>query len=90
MTNPVFESMTRLSVGGWVIRVWRDHESLAAAASEPLNEDVRMAILRGGDVVGGLAAVNIAISAGSVAGVSAVEVLNSASGDGILYYPDWR
>lgn len=91
--NPVSETMTRVSVGGLVVRVWREAPSLGAAAevfAAGGDEEVRRAVLSWSRFDTPSVAYAIASRVGSLDRVSAVEVLSAATGDGILFYPDWR
>lgn len=85
-TNPVFESMTRLPLGPYTVRIWRTEDSLGEAF-HPDREKMLAEIqnLAHAETLGPL---TILAKIGAMDRVAAVEVLD-ATGNGGLYYPSW-
>lgn len=89
MKNPVTETMVRLDWRGKRIRIWWTHDHLIASRIRELVTDH----LEQWPAAEGRATMptkNIAKWIGGFSEqVAAVEVL-CESGDGIVYYPDWK
>lgn len=82
MPNPVFESMTKVVVFNWQIRVWREEPDMTPG---PDQEVVNLIM----DTVGKTDSVRTLLTTlGALPRISAVEVLNPG-GDGAIFYPDW-
>lgn len=82
MTNPVYESMTRIETSHFVARIWRNEESLERALrpdNSDLEEVARSACFNAESLLQALAA---------MPRVAAVEVLNEGR-DGVVIYNDW-
>ncbi len=81
MKNRVYESMTRVRVNGYAVRVWRDEPELAAGDNHDI---VRALTFAPRDAM----AADLIRIVEMLPRVVAVEVLD-ADGNGILLYPDW-
>jgi len=77
----VIESMTRVAVGDYIIRVWRNEPVLDGSYD---NSDIKNACLDGQS----LAIDELAYKVSKMSRVNAVEVLYP-NGDGVLIYPEW-
>lgn len=90
--NPVFESMTRLQIGDFRIRVWREEATLDAAVAA-LNQDLhdwadeeRANMVLHGDQPHPLALFGTLRKFDRIAAVEIVD----ADGIGAVWYPDWK
>lgn len=81
--TPVFETMTKVSFGGWDVRVWREEDSFHSGPDTAIESLVIDCIENG------FSCKEIAMSVGNQPRVSAIEVL-AKSGNGGLFYPDWK
>lgn len=88
--NRQYESMTRLKLGPYTIRVWRTEPQLAVG----FNADIRRAIEwiepegigeRPFDAV----ACDVAEALDALPNIAAYEILDE-DGDGAIVYPDWK
>lgn len=79
--NRVYESMTRVQVGPYTVRVWRTEASLTSADNSDLREALRYANPYG-------APEEIVRIVEALPRIAAVEVLDHNGNGGILY-PDW-
>lgn len=77
----VIESMTRIVVGDYIIRVWRNEPTLASHYD---NDDIKDACVNGQ----ALEIDQLAYNVSRMARVNAVEVLYP-DGSGVLIYPEW-
>lgn len=78
--NPVYESMTRWTVGNHTIRVWREEPFYTVGP----DEEVVNKILKWRRDIN-----RIVYAVGSMPRVAAIEVLDQ-HGNGGLFYPDWQ
>lgn len=83
MPNPVFESMTKVTIFGWKIRVWREEPALKAGP----DRDIEQAIID--CCIKSVSITNLLATVGDMERVSAIEVLDPAD-QGAIYYPDWK
>lgn len=81
LPNRLYESMTRVLVGQFTVRVWR---SLPAFGKGP-DSDVLDALT----LLPARTAKEIADVLDAIEGVEAYEVLD-AGGNGVVVYPDWK
>lgn len=82
-TNPVYESMTRYTFCGWVVRVWREEPHWTSGPDGEVLELLNRIFVVGGDRNG------IANAVAMLPRVAAVEILDP-HGNGGLFYPDWK
>jgi hypothetical protein len=79
--NRVVESMTRLTIGPYSVRIWRTEASMDSADNADLRDALRT-------VDPYLGPAHIAKVVESFERVAAIEVLD-ADGNGSILYPDW-
>lgn len=84
MKREVLESMTRISLPKYTIRVWRS-EDLNFEYTPGLYSDIEQTARANEDD----SATVLARKIGSLPGVAAVEVLGWDT-NGVVYYPDWN
>ena len=87
-TNPVYETMTTFRTSKYKIRVWREvplriwkmgpDEEIIEALSKVITA---RGVFETSDFIDALK---------HLPNISAIEVLNSQTHDGGIYYPDWR
>lgn len=77
--NRLYETMTRVKVGGYVVRVWRSSPQFSMGPDRQVLTALRLAD----------SPVSIVRVLDSMAGIEAYEILDK-SGQGGITYPDWR
>ncbi len=85
---PCFESITRLRVGGWNIRVWRTEQQVGDVTNADLKqyaEDLTRRIVMDDLEV---RRTTLVVDLSAMPDVSAVEVTDDA-GEGCITYPTW-
>lgn len=93
MSNRVYESMVRFTLGPWVVRVWRTEDELAAWTNNDLKDWAAMTQRHVADLSAGLdleKPKEIFAEIEKFPRVSAIEILLSDNGNGFLLYPDWQ
>lgn len=79
--NRLYESMTRVRVGDYVVRVWMGEGGLYAGPNKVVKERLEYlpagSIAKIGEVIDG------------IDGVEAYEILDR-DGNGVVVYPDWK
>ena len=78
----IFESMTRLEVGGYTVRVWRQEEGFVSGPSWEVTEALKIFEV----VVPSVGAISEVLEA--IGRVNAYEVLDK-NGNGLVVYTDW-
>lgn len=76
---PLIESMTKIVIGEYSIRVWRAEEELKGFYE---NKDIFQAFHLGATLIESIKKIS------ELPRVNAVEVVDG-SGDGVVYYTDW-
>ena len=78
--NRVTETMTRLTVGPWMVRVWRQTPRMELGPDQEVQQVLWNLI--------NPAPADIADALDQLSGMNAYEILN-ADGNGALVYPNW-
>jgi hypothetical protein len=84
-TNPVYETMTRTSLGSLKIRVWRESPEWKMGPDEEVADAIFVIKSTGGK----FKASGIVKALSKLPGIAAIEILDK-NGNGGLFYPDWR
>jgi len=78
--NPVYESMTRVAIDGYTVRVWREEKSWRYGPDLEVVNAINAGYISMDEMIHQI---------GSLPRVAAVEILDKA-GNGSLFYPDWK
>lgn len=91
LVNPVVETMTRVDVGPYRVRVWRNEPLWSKPDQLEASRGLVRRYVHGEwerSGLAGLPAYAFARRVATLSRVAAVEVLDP-NGDGVVYYPDW-
>jgi len=80
--NPVFETMTKVKLGNWTIRVWREEPGFQMGADAEIQATIQKLAVKPMPS-------EIVHAVGALPRVAAIEIINEF-GNGGIFYPDWK
>ena len=81
MTNPITESMTKVTLGAYIVRVWREEPGPPQLSYPDTTDEIRAICFKYG-------AEHCLEMLLTLSRINAIEV--TFQGQGVVHYPDWK